>query len=56
MDETDQQYRARVIRETIAKAAEHDITLQPSDFTLCDGDVLLDGMDPFDWIHAMTMD
>lgn len=49
-------YRDGIIAAAIAKAATHEITLTPGDFRIIDGDVYLDGMDPFDWIHAMTMD
>ncbi|MFC4949045.1 hypothetical protein [Pseudonocardia sp. GCM10023141] len=40
----------------IARAARHDIELTPSDFRLIDGGWYLDGMDPAEWIDAMTMD
>lgn len=56
MEETDAEYRTRIMQEATAKAAEHSITLKPSDFTLYDGGVYLDGMDPLDWVHSMTMD
>ena len=38
----------------IARAAEHDITLSYKDFEVIDGEIWLDGMDPGDWIDAMT--
>lgn len=40
----------------IAKAAKHDIELSPGDFMIIDGDLYIDGMDPGEWIDAMTMD
>ena len=40
----------------IADAREHGIDLDPSDFRR-DGDGwTLDGMNPAEWLHAMTMD
>jgi hypothetical protein len=40
----------------IDAAAKHDIKLELKDFTVHDGDLYLDGMDPKEWIDAMTMD
>lgn len=45
-----------IIARTIRDAAEADIYLSPRDFTVVGGDVYLDGMDPSEWLHAMTMD
>lgn len=57
MDEYDSvSANVKTVRDAIAAAAKHDIVLEASDFRVIDGDVYLDGMDPFDWIHAMTMD
>lgn len=44
------------ITESINRAAEHDITLEPGQFKVIDGDLFLDGMVPSEWIDAMTMD
>lgn len=43
-------------KEYIEKAAKHDIPLELDDFTIIDGEITLDGMDPGDWLDAMTMD
>jgi hypothetical protein len=40
----------------IARAARHEITLTRGDFTVSEGDLYLDGMDPKEWIDAMIMD
>lgn len=40
----------------IATAAKHDITLTYKDFTVYEGELWIDSMDPKDWIEAMTMD
>lgn len=44
------------LRRWIARAAEHEIELTADDFTVFEGDLYLDGMDPDEWIDAMTMD
>lgn len=46
----------REIRRHIARAKRYDIELSAEDFTLFEGDVFLDGMNPAEWIDAMTMD
>ena len=46
----------RIARRHIRRAALHDITLTARDFTLNGDDLLIDGMDPDEWIDAMTMD
>lgn len=44
-------------REIVAQAAAADIDLSWYDFEIdADGYAILDGMDPKDWLHAMTMD
>lgn len=40
----------------IQEAAKHDIELSPGNFEIIDGDLYIDGMDPGEWIDAMTMD
>lgn len=41
----------------IARAKEEaDLTLEYKDFTIFQGDLYLDGMDPDEWIDAMMMD
>lgn len=40
----------------IAAAAEHDIELTWQQFEVIDGELYLDGMDPREWLDAMTMD
>ena len=40
----------------IASAAEHDIELTDANFTITDGELFIDGMDPVEWLDAMTMD
>lgn len=40
----------------MAQAGEAGITLTPRDFTVFEGGLYLDGMDPGEWIDAMTMD
>lgn len=42
--------------KVIARAARHEITLTRGDFTVSEGDLYLDGMDPKEWIDAMIMD
>lgn len=37
-------------------AAKFDIPLSPEDFTVIDGGVYLDGMDPIEWVDAMVME
>lgn len=44
------------IREWIDKAAGHDLQLNLSDFKRIDGEWTLDGMNPDEWIDAMTME
>lgn len=45
-----------IITKAIARAAAEDIALERSDFVVIDGEPTLDGMDPDEWIDAMTMD
>ena len=40
------------VEKIIAKAAERGVELNPDDFTVHKGDVLLDGMDPDEWLAA----
>lgn len=42
--------------EIIALASAGHIELSPDDFEMIDGDWTLDGMDPAEWVEAMTMD
>lgn len=46
----------REARRHITRAARHDITLTLADFTVSEGDLYLDGMDPGEWLDAMLMD
>ena len=43
-------------RRVIARAARHEIELTFDNFTVVDGEIWLDGMDPDEWIDAMVMD
>ena len=38
----------------IAQAAEHELTLRPNNFRVLGGEVTIDGMEPAEWIAAMT--
>lgn len=40
----------------IAYAAENGLTLEPRDFDVIDGWLYVDGMDPAEWVDALTMD
>jgi len=42
--------------EHIARAAKYEIELELKDFTVMDGEIYLDGMDPKEWIDAMVED
>lgn len=42
--------------EVIRDAAAVGITLTRADIERIDGDLFVDGMDPYDWLDAMTMD
>lgn len=42
--------------EIIAKAAGHDIKLEPGDFGGTEDHPTLDGMSADEWLDAMTMD
>jgi hypothetical protein len=44
------------VRYWITTAALHGLDLGPDDFTRVDGDLYIDGMDPAEWIDAMSMD
>lgn len=48
--------QAAEIYDAIVEAGTHLITLRREDFTIFEGDAYLDGMDPREWIFAMTMD
>jgi hypothetical protein len=48
--------RSLLVEMWIRKAAREGIELEPSNFKLIDGVWTLDGMDPDEWLHAMTMD
>lgn len=45
-----------VIQKWIETAAKKGITLEPADFVWIDGGPTIDGMDPAEWIDALTMD
>lgn len=40
----------------IARAKENDISLAREDFTIFEGELYLDGMDPDEWLNVMMMD
>lgn len=44
------------VRSLIARAATWDLALDADDFTITNGEVWLDGMDPAEWLDAMTQD
>lgn len=44
------------VNRAIERAAKEDIELTPECFTTEDGEIFIDGMDPKDWLYAMTMD
>lgn len=44
------------IDKVIAAASREGIVLRRSDLQTVDGDLFLDGMDPYEWLQAMTMD
>lgn len=45
-----------LIEEWISTAATHGLTLAPDAFEWFDGEWLVDGMDPLDWVEAMSLD
>lgn len=47
--------KARITR-VIERAARHDIQLSVQDFIVEDGLPTIDGMDPGEWLDALTMD
>ena len=46
----------RKVEAVIKSAAEAEITLTVDNFQVEGDDIYLDGMDPADWLYAMTMD
>ncbi|WP_176462162.1 hypothetical protein [Rhodococcus sp. 06-156-3C] len=56
MTNTTQDATNQTITEAIRDARAHGIELSRSDFKVYDGEPTLDGMHPFDWLAAMTMD
>lgn len=40
----------------IAAAEKHDLILTHQSFQVIDGELYIDGMDPAEWLDAMTMD
>lgn len=44
------------IQRYITDAAKSGIQLDPTDFVMSDEGWTIDGMEPAEWIHAMTMD
>lgn len=47
---------AMAISQYIARARAWGLALDPDDFTATDDGIWLDGMDPGEWIDAVTMD
>lgn len=56
MELADRRIQRKIMHDAIARAAQHEIDLDPTDFRLIDGEVTLDGMIPNEWIDALTME